>query len=229
MKAFSDEKIVDTWFSNAQAWIEAIHKGQIQSRIDLTNQVIIDTLTELAPDSVLDIGCGEGWLVRALCKRGIDTLGIDVVPEFIQYANNTKLGRYQILSYEQLAQGELRQTFDLVVCNFSLIGKDSVDQLFQTVPSLLKPGAFFVIQTLHPIHACGDKKYEDGWRKGSWAGFSPQFQDPAPWYFRTLETWQNLFLHNGFEIIQIREPINPKTDQAASVIIIGQLADNSTI
>jgi hypothetical protein len=46
----------------------------------------------------------------------------------------------------------------------------------------------FIIQTLHPLIACGDFSYQDAWREGSWAGFSDDFTDLAPWYFRTLES-----------------------------------------
>jgi len=76
------------------------------------------------------------------------------------------------------------------------------------------------VQTLHPVIACGDLPYKDGWRAGSWAGFSDDFTDPAPWYFRTLETWVALIASSGLKLTQIREPIHPKTDKPASILFI---------
>jgi hypothetical protein len=66
--------------------------------------------------------------------------------------------------------------------------------------------------------ACGEGKYEDGWREGSWAGFSSEFTRPAPWYFRTIETWVALFAKKGFRVYNIYEPLHPKTNKPASII-----------
>ena len=74
-----------------------------------------------------------------------------------------------------------------------------------------------------PVVANGNVPYVDGWRDGSWTGFSPEFVDPAPWYFRTIENWNALFSSNGFALREVIEPINPKTQEPASIIFIGEL------
>jgi len=225
MKPLSDDKIIDSWKKNVTPWIEAIRNKEIQSRELITNQAIVEAITQQAPGTVLDIGCGEGWLVRELSKTGIDACGVDVVPGLIESARKAGEGRFKTLSYTQLANNVLNEKFDLAVCNFSLLGKESVSQLFHAMPSLLNANGYLVIQTVHPVTACGDHEYKDGWREGSWAGFNNQFHDPAPWYFRTLQGWQNLFLKQAFELKEVREPVNPQTGNPASVIFIGQLAD----
>lgn len=225
MKPLSDDKIIDSWKKNVTPWIEAIRNKEIQSRVLVTDQAVVGTITQLAPKSVLDIGCGEGWLVRELCKRGFDCLGVDAVPELIDYAVKVGEGRYKTLSYAQLVKHELKETFDLAVANFSLLGNESVTQLFQAMGSLLNKNAHLVVQTLHPVAAGGEHKYEDGWREGTWSGFSAQFRDPAPWYFRTLESWQGLFRNNGFELRQQLEPVNPQTGLPISVLFVGRRLD----
>ena len=67
--------------------------------------------------------------------------------------------------------------------------------------------------------------FPDGWREGSWTGFSPAFADPAPWYFRTLESWIKLLGDNGLRLCELREPFHPKTHKSTSVIFIGEAAD----
>ncbi len=79
-------------------------------------------------------------------------------------------------------------SFDAAVCNFSLLGRESVDSLIAALPRYLGDPGYLIIQTLHPIAACGEQPIEDGWREGSWLGFSSDFNNPAPWYFRTLES-----------------------------------------
>jgi len=235
MNKFSDQKIIESWQKNIQPWVTAIHQGEIETRIQITNQAIIDAIVKKQPLSVLDIGCGEGWLVREMEKLGIKTLGIDIIPEFIHYAQAQNQGnkntRFRCLSYEAVSIETLNEQFDCIICNFSLLGNESVTHIFQQAPALLNQNGCLIIQTIHPIVACGEAKDEDGWREGSWQGFNKQFSDPAPWYFRTLESWKKLFMENGFEALQVLEPINPKTTlaqdikpQPASVILIGETA-----
>ncbi len=221
---FSDAKIVESWGKNAQSWTDAVRKGHIESRKQITDQAIVDAILSRSPSSVLDIGCGEGWLVRELTTRNIHAVGVDVVPGFIEAAQRAGNGDFRAMSYEEIAVGKLEVSTDVIVCNFSLLGKESVEGVFRAVPSLLDPHGSFIVQTLHPVIACGDIPYRDGWREGSWAGFSADFSEPAPWYFRTLENWIKLFADGGFRLREVREPVHPKTQKPASVIFIGETA-----
>jgi len=219
---FSDTKIIQSWRNNARAWTDAVRNGQIESRRQVTDRAIVDVILGLSPRTVLDIGCGEGWLARALGARGIETTGIDVVPDLVEDARRAGGGDFHVMSYEEIAAGKLAVRVDTVVCNFSLLGKESVEGLFRTIPALLNSSGAFIVQTLHPVAACGDLPYRDGWRSGSWDGFGPDFTDPAPWYFRTLESWKGLFADNGYYSHEMREPAYPQTGQPASVIFIGE-------
>jgi 2-polyprenyl-3-methyl-5-hydroxy-6-metoxy-1,4-benzoquinol methylase len=220
----SDAKIIESWHTNAAPWTNAVREGQIESRRLVTNQAIIDAVISRAPRTALDIGCGEGWLVRALAERGIQTTGVDVVPELIERAKHAGGGTFRVLSYEAVARGELDVVVDAVIANFSLIGKESVEGLVASVSRLLVPRGVLVIQTLHPVVATGDLPYVDGWRHGSWAGFSDAFSDPAPWYFRTVETWIRLLADSGLQLLELREPLYPMSNKPASMIFIAQNA-----
>jgi len=218
MNNFSDKKIVDSWRKNATPWATAIRNNEIESRSLVTNDSVINAIVKKAPKSVLDIGCGEGWLVRELEARGIRSTGIDVTNELIEHARNSGDGSFQVLSYEEISPNTIQDKFDAIVCNFSLLGNESVNLVFHQIASLLNDSGVFIIQTIHPISACGEEMYEDGWRKGSWAGFSDEFTDPAPWYFRTVDSWKDLFLNNNLSLIEIIEPLNRKTKEYVSII-----------
>ncbi len=220
MNPFSDEKIVDSWSKNITPWIKAITNNEIESRNGITDKAILMEVINRKPTKILDIGCGEGWFVEALTKKGIEALGIDAIEQFINYAKNNRKGKYQLLSYEQLSEGLKGKLFDVIICNFSLIGEKSVNQVFESIPSLLNKKGTFIIQTLHPLFA-NEQTYVDGWRKGSWKGLSKEFMDPAPWYFRTLSSWSNLFNANNLQLSSIFEPKNETTNQVASIMLIG--------
>lgn len=221
-ESFSEARIIESWHINAMHWTAAVREGQIDSRKQITDQAVIDAVISRLPRSVLDIGCGEGWLVRELAARKILAVGTDVVTQLVEEARNASEGDFRMLSYEEIAAGKLNVLVDSVVCNFSLLGKESVEGIFKVVPSMLNSNGTFIIQTLHPAMTCGDLPYRDGWREGSWAGFSADFSNPAPWYFRTLESWVELFAGSGFRLLEVREPPHPTTQKPASIIFIGE-------
>ena len=219
-----ENHILQSWHRNAKAWTQAVRQEEIESRALVTNQAIVAAVEACQPQSVLDLGCGEGWLSRALIKPGRQVLGVDAVPSLIQQAQQLGEASYQTSDYDAIARGSLRThaPFEAVVCNFSLFGKQSVDSIVRFVPHLLSPKGYLVIQTLHP-HAVVNESYQDGWREGSWQGFSKEFTDPAPWYFRTLASWVQLLVDAGFSVMDLQEPVHPGTQQPLSIILTGKL------
>ncbi len=226
MATNKEKQIIDAWMQNAKPWISAISNAEIESRKLVTNQAIIDAILKQGPRTVLDIGCGEGWLARALNAAGVSVQGIDVVPELVEQARRLGDGTFQVLSYEELTTGAIKAKFDVAVCNFSLLGDESVNYVFQAVCEVLEAGGCFIVQTIHPVAASTAQEYEDGWRTGSWAGFSKQFTNPPPWYFRTLETWKELFQLHGLQLCEVLEPIHPETNTMASIIFVSQPIGN---
>ena len=218
----SEAQIIASWRKNAAPWTNAVREHRIETRKLVTDGAIIDAVMERSPRSALDIGCGEGWLARALGERGVEVIGVDVVPRLIEEASRAGGADFRVASYEDIAAGKLDVRVDAVIANFSLLGKESVEGVVRRAPQLLKEKGALIIQTLHPLVSTGDLPYADGWRAGSWAGFDADFSDPAPWYFRTMDSWLQLLKESGLHHVEIREPINPNTQQPASVIFIAE-------
>jgi len=217
----NDAKIIDSWHKNATPWTAAVRESRIESRKAITNQAIIDAVLARKPTTALDIGCGEGWLARTLTAHGIRVLGVDVIPELVTAAQRAGGGDFRVASYEMIASGEFSTApVDVAIANFSFLGKESVDGVVRRIPRLLTPAGALIVQTPHPGINSRDVPYVDGWRNGSWVGFSDDFSDPAPWYFRTLESWIGLFVSNGLAIVEMREPLHPTLQQPASVLFV---------
>jgi SAM-dependent methyltransferase len=213
--------IVRSWHDNAEPWSHAIRTAAIASREAVTNRAIVDAVVSCGPRRVLDVGCGEGWLARSLSALGMQVTGVDAVPELIAKAVAQQGGEFHVQDYAGIADHSMPYgPFEAAVCNFSLLGNESVESLIGALPFYLDDQKNLIIQSLHPIAACGDAPYEDRWRVGSWAGFSGGFCNPAPWYFRTLESWQSMLARNGFEIVECREPRTAPAAEPASVIFI---------
>lgn len=220
-KALSDERIVASWSRNTDPWVAAVRSREIASRALVTDAAIVAAVRCCAPRTGVDLGCGEGWLSRALPE--VEMVGVDAIPGLVEAARAAGGGDVRVLSYEDIAAGKLQLAVDVAVCNFSLIGEASTAGLLRAAPSYLRPGGTLIVQTVHPLMACGDAPYADGWREGSWAGFSPDFQDAPPWYFRTLASWVKLFVDSGLRLIAMREPVHPETGKPVSLILMGQL------
>ncbi|MCJ8282086.1 MAG: class I SAM-dependent methyltransferase [Rivularia sp. ALOHA_DT_140] len=221
MSSFNDESVLDSWNQNAESWINTIENEEIESRKLVTNQAIIDVITSYSPNSIIDIGCGEGWLTRELTVKGIEAWGVDGVEKLIEKARLMNCGKFLIASYEDIVNSNnIDKQFDAAVCNFSLLGKETVDNLIGSIAGLLGNEKLLFIQTLHPVMGCGELSYIDGWREELWDGFNSKFETAAPWYFRKLETWINLLKSSGFDILECLEPINPITKKPASIILI---------
>jgi SAM-dependent methyltransferase len=221
MTVLNDEQVVDAWSRNGDPWIAAVRKREIASRALVTDAAIVEAVRARQPRTGLDLGCGEGWLVRALA--GVGMVGVDAIAGLVEAAREAGGGEFRVMSYEEIAAGALQLAVDVAVCNFSLIGNEAVSGLFRAAPSYLRPGGTLIVQTVHPLASCGDAPYADGWREGSWAGFSSDFADAPPWYFRTMASWIALFTEHGLRLLEVREPVHPETGKPLSLILVGEL------
>ena len=223
MAELTDERIVQAWSRNSDPWVAAVRGKEIASRALVTDAAIVEAVRSRSPRTGVDLGCGEGWLVRALPE--VAMVGVDAIPGLVEAARAAggSAGDFRVMSYEEIGAGKLRLAADVAICNFSLIGEASSAGLLRAAPTYLRPGGSLIVQTVHPLVSCGDAPYVDGWREGSWAGFSSDFADAPPWYFRTLASWVALLLDSGLRITSLREPLHPDTGKPVSLILMGQL------
>ena len=217
------QQILESWEANAGNWIATIDNADLESRTLVTNSAIVDTVCSYAVKKLLDIGCGEGWLTRALRAKGKEVYGVDAVAALIDNAIAKDGDFYETVSYRELANGTTLtpQPFDAAVINFALIDKEDTDALINAVPNFLAAKGLLFIQTLHPLTIAASGAYESGWKPGSWNGMKRNFEQPYPWWFRTLEDWMLLF-SKRFELMAIKEPVHPVTKQPLSIIFILQ-------
>ncbi len=216
------QSIIDSWQANADNWIQTIDNQEIESRKLTTNRAIVKTVLDLQPRTVLDVGCGEGWLARALHEQGMDVTGVDAIPALIENAQAKGSGTFLTATYRQIAAGTVfgAQTFDLIVINFALIDQEETDLLIHYLPNIITPSGYLVIQTLHPLSVIGSLTYQSGWQPGSWNGMKRDFVQPYDWYFRTLGDWLRLLKNAGLSIENLIEPLHPDTRQPASLILV---------
>jgi len=216
-----ESTLLQSWHHNARAWTEAVRSGAIESRRQVTDQAILLAVMGRQPERVLDLGCGEGWLLRALAERGFEAVGVDGDATLVEAARVAGSSPVHVASYEDLvaAKVEIGRDYDLICANFSLLHQDIIP-LLAAMHTLLVPGGALVIQTLHPWSvAAGD--YQDGWREETFDGLQGDWQ-PMPWYFRTLSSWLNALDMAGLQLTGLREPQHPQSPVPQSLLMIAE-------
>jgi 2-polyprenyl-3-methyl-5-hydroxy-6-metoxy-1,4-benzoquinol methylase len=214
-----------SWTMNAEAWTAAVREQAIPSRRLATDAAIVAACERVIDGRrrvrVLDVGCGEGWLSRALAARDADVTGMDASAPLIDVARSMGGGpEYACVAYEVLESDAtvLAGPFDLVVCNFALLD-DRVSALLAALARRLPSSGVILVQTVHPWAAVGDGPYEDGWRTETWTAFAAEFPAPMPWYFRTTGAWLAAAREARLVVDRIDEPIHPQTKKPLSLLL----------
>lgn len=214
-----------SWVQNAGAWTNAVRLGKIASRQAGTDHAILSAMQEFAPCRVLDLGCGEGWLARALHTSGYDTVGVDSSSPLIETAAAAGGGRFVCLSYEELHESlsVLGGPFPLIVSNFALLG-ETLRPVLANIRQLLASGGILIIQTLHPLNVNPASEYVSEWRIETFSGIDEVFPMPMPYFFRTFGRWVEDLNAEGFRILRVREPLNPDTGRPLSLLLYASCA-----
>lgn len=207
-----------SWRDNAEAWTAAVRGGAIESRRIATDAAILEAILARRPGRTLDLGCGEGWLVRALAGQCLAAVGIDGSAPLIEAAERAGGGTFLALDYADIVAdpGRCGRGFDLAVANFALLD-EAVAPLLRAVASLLTPDGAVLVQTVHPLNVAAP--YADGWRVEDFRGFGDARWTPMPWYFRTLASWVATLREGGLGLAGLTEPRHPEDGRPLSLLI----------
>lgn len=213
-----------SWTHNAARWTEAVRGGAIESRRLVTDKAVVDAVTAHGPSSLLDVGCGEGWLCRALAGRVETIVGIDGSAELIANAEARGGARFLVASYADIVTGgaDVGGGFDVIVANFALLDAD-LAPLLAALGRRAAPEGVLIIQTVHPFNV--PPPYVGGWRSEDFAAFGERGWQPMPWYFRTIADWFAL-LPPHWRLLRLEEPLHPETLRPASLIIVAARVDS---
>jgi 2-polyprenyl-3-methyl-5-hydroxy-6-metoxy-1,4-benzoquinol methylase len=210
-------RLLASWHDNAATWTAAVRSGAIESRRLATDAAILGAVQRRRPQKVLDLGCGEGWLVRALAAQGLAAIGVDGSGPLVEAAARAG-GSFLRLSYAELVAAPERcgEGFDLVVANFALF-EENILPLLVALRRTMTADGWLLVQTLHPL-ATGPP-YEDGWRTEDFCGFGDWAWTPMPWYFRTLGSWVGVLREAGFALHGLQEPAHPQERRPLSLLL----------
>jgi len=101
---------------------------------DIRGQKVLGMLEPRVDDSILEIGCNTGWLVRKLMGYSKNVVGIDV------NAAGLRIARMQNLACMDVAHmGFPDSSFDKIICLHTIEHVREIDKAFQEMSRVLKP------------------------------------------------------------------------------------------
>jgi len=110
--------------------------------------------------SILDLGCGEGYVGRQLAQRGATSVeGYDVSDGMIDGARKAAAAaglsnlKYAVSDLRQAEFGSPQEPVDLVVAVFlfNYMDADSMCRILKRTRAVLKPGGRFIFTVPHPL------------------------------------------------------------------------------
>jgi len=111
---------------------------------------------ELAGKQILDIGCATGELAFQLTEAGAKVTGIDLNEDLLKQARENKAhpnSTFQVGNMLNLKTDFEPGQFDVVLCFGNTLvhleNEEQIQQMFQGVDLVLKPGGLFLIQILN--------------------------------------------------------------------------------
>jgi len=174
-------KTFDVWAQNGKA--EEMETGHGKNVSKFLKTISFDT-----PFRFLDVGCGNGWVVRKIaekdnCKKAI---GIDKSKKMIIQSKKKIISNKEDFFHTDIESFEYRGKFDFIFSMESLYYADSIEIALMKIYKLLKPGGQFF---------CGTDFYTDNKSTARWSKIMK-----IQMHHHSKKEWKNYFQKAGFNV-----------------------------
>jgi 2-polyprenyl-3-methyl-5-hydroxy-6-metoxy-1,4-benzoquinol methylase len=216
---------------NATFWIKIIREHLDRYRSELTDQAVLDAIGPFNGLTILDAGCGEGYLSRILSHKGAQVIGVDSCPELLHSAQELAAASHLQINYHIATVDNLPiedNKCDIIVCNHLLNDLDDISAPFQEFARVIRQGGRLVILMLHPcfygeqaeqsiMHRCITPNEYFQTRIIEQQFNVADIRSPAKvkMWFRPLEDYISQLCRSGFCVTSLLEP-HPSTSQLSN-------------
>ncbi len=145
----------ERWRRESANWIYVLrHRQRASDHHDDFNFPFFLSILPPPAGPALEVGCGEGRIVRALRAGGYDIQGVDVSETLVEAARRADPdGRYTVADAAHLPFPDA--AFILVVAFMSLQDIDDLHGAIAEAARVLKPGGHLCLAILHPLRTAG--------------------------------------------------------------------------
>jgi 2-polyprenyl-3-methyl-5-hydroxy-6-metoxy-1,4-benzoquinol methylase len=174
-------KTFDEWAQNGRAELMELEHGKNVSKF-------LETISFDKPFTFLDVGCGNGWVVKKIarqknCRKAI---GIDKSKKMIIQAKQNKDSNNEHYIHTDIESMNYKGKFDFVFSMESLYYADSIEDALKKIFKLLKPGGSFF---------CGTDFYSDNKATAKWAKIMK-----IQMHLHSKKEWKEFFKNTGFMV-----------------------------
>ena len=198
---------------NFDRWAQTGRSELMQKEHSKTVSKFLRSISFDRPFSFLDVGCGNGWVVRKMARLEtcIKAVGIDKSKNMIKKARLQAGSPKEHYYAGDIANWKYRQKFDYIFSMESLYYTIPMENALCKIYRLIKPGGKFL---------CGTDFYKDN---KATTGWSKKMNIPLD--LRSKKEWKKMFAAAGFETKtrQVRDAANQKKwkRQYGTLFVIG--------
>ena len=172
-------KKFDAWAINGKA--ESMEKGHGVNVLKFLKKISFDK-----PFTFLDVGCGNGWVVRyasdiSTCKKAI---GIDKSKKMIIQANKKIKNNKESYVCTDIETWKYTSKFDYIFAMESIYYANSIEKAIKKIYKLLKPGGQFF---------CGTDFYTENKDTTKWSNMMK-----IQMHLHSKKEWKEFFKNTGF-------------------------------
>ena len=208
------------WDEHAQWWIDGFTNGADPEYVEQIIPLAVEEL--VGRHKVLDLGCGDGQIARALVAQGSDVLGVDPTQLHIDIAIERGGGpRYLLGGATDIPADD--NSFDAVVACLVFEHIDQMDEAMTEVARVLKPEGQFSFFLNHPLLQTPGSGWIDDhiidppeqyWRIGPYLVETESIEEVEKdvyirFIHRPLSRYVNALIANGMTLERMVEPSPP--------------------
>lgn len=240
-----------TWEDIADWYAAKLAAGSPIHRWALT--VLLAEAGDVRGEPVLDLGCGEGLVARALAERGAQVTGIDLSEQLLEHARRREAAEPLGIDYRRMdarvLDGLGDEQFVGVTANLSLCDIPDLGAVLMAVRRVVRTGGWFALSLPHPCfetpHAAWGRTADDVparlvsayYEEVFWRSSDPQGVRRVGNHHRTLSTYLTALIATGFVVAGVAEPrpspeiiaLQPGRAQVPLLLVIRALRPRSGV
>ncbi len=201
---------IDEWSGFSQSDLERFGDEGDNARRTLLDPTILRLMGEVEGKTILDAGCGNGYLSRKLAQKGAAVTGVEPSENLFRYCLKRESEQNLGVTYIQQDLTDLvgSDAYDAVTLINVLMDIPKYQTALTNCVRTLKTGGIIIISILHPAFP----GFESDWQKLGHIEISEYFS-PQPLkqkyghlFHRPIQDYLNALIDDGCSIERIVEP-----------------------
>lgn len=211
MPDITNADAINAWSTFPAEQLEQFGDEGDFARQHLLNPALFPLLGDVKGKTILDAGCGHGYLARMLARKGAIVTGVEPADSLYTYAIQKEQTEKLGITYIQAdlsALNTFQGIFDCVVANMVFMDIPDYQAAIHNCIVSLKNNGTFIFSILHPCF----EESGSAWTKKGYVEVSEYFQERAIkqkvsyFFHRPLSAYMNFVIQQGCNIRSIIEP-----------------------